>query len=363
MSQKTVSLINPFQIKIDPMERLLLINFEKDPDSVYIGFEPQVFNDPVNGSGHLVIGWRTDGRVDVYHQPGLKPDPRVYDNVGKGLANISEVEFSEASYEFDGFGVQAYYRFKDIDDRDITLQIKESNPKRRKPFGLLAPMGDAAVNPSGMPLVLLHDFYFVRKKHTETEISIAGKKHKPDELPMPLDGVRLLYSRYSPKPLIVTLNPAADAELVPLEVNLQQNLVTQGEYDFELEWNNDHPAIKSIVRNNAVYPVTLRFLEAFPDVRSLDENVMLKGRFGIGGHPSTGLVTGHYTTKKKDGVTRILLVPSGGWKPRYSKLSLLFLYTVAKIFKAWPTTYEWTATIRENETGNPYVQSKWRRIR
>lgn len=112
---------------------------------------------------------------------------------------------------------------------------------------------------------------------------------------MPIDGVRLLYSRYSPKPLIVTLNPAADAELVPLEVKLQQNLVTHGEYDFKLEWNNGHPAIKTIVRNNAVYPVTLRFLEAFPDVRSLDENVMLKGRFWIGGHPSCVLQLGNTT--------------------------------------------------------------------
>jgi hypothetical protein len=48
--------INPFCIDIDPMERLLLVNFEKDPDTIYIGFEPQVFDDPINGRGHLVIG-------------------------------------------------------------------------------------------------------------------------------------------------------------------------------------------------------------------------------------------------------------------------------------------------------------------
>ena len=61
---------NPFHIAIDPMERLLLVNFEKDPDSLYIGFEPQVFDDHINGKGHLVIGWRIDGKVDVYHEPG-----------------------------------------------------------------------------------------------------------------------------------------------------------------------------------------------------------------------------------------------------------------------------------------------------
>lgn len=33
----------PFNIVVDPMQRLLLINFEKDPDRLYVGFEPQVF--------------------------------------------------------------------------------------------------------------------------------------------------------------------------------------------------------------------------------------------------------------------------------------------------------------------------------
>ncbi len=64
-------MIIPFRIDIDPMERLLLVNFEKDRTPPNVGFEPQVFDDSINGKGHLVIEWRQDGRVDVYHQPGL----------------------------------------------------------------------------------------------------------------------------------------------------------------------------------------------------------------------------------------------------------------------------------------------------
>ena len=37
---------SPFTLTVDPMERLLLINITADPDEVYIGFEPQVFDDP-----------------------------------------------------------------------------------------------------------------------------------------------------------------------------------------------------------------------------------------------------------------------------------------------------------------------------
>ena len=74
-------------------------------------------------------------------------------------------------------------------------------------------MGDAAENPSAMPLVLLHDFYFVRRKETEAEVSINGKQHQIDNLPVPMDGTRMTFIRYSPRPLIATCNPGFDGEL------------------------------------------------------------------------------------------------------------------------------------------------------
>jgi hypothetical protein len=41
-------------------------------------------------------------------------------------------------------------------------------------------MGNAAENPSALPLILLHDFYFSKRKDTEIYIKINGKLHKPD---------------------------------------------------------------------------------------------------------------------------------------------------------------------------------------
>jgi hypothetical protein len=79
----TEYMINPFRIDIDPMKRLLLVNFEKDPDTTYVGFEPQVFDDAVNGRGHLIIGWRQDGRVDVFPEASLRLAPDKYDIAGK----------------------------------------------------------------------------------------------------------------------------------------------------------------------------------------------------------------------------------------------------------------------------------------
>lgn len=358
-----MNIINPFRIDVDPMQRLLLVNFEKDPDSTYVGFEPQVFDDPANGTGHLVIGWRQDGRVDVFHQPGLHLDAAKYDIAGKGLAHMVERELTGATYEVNDFGVQAHYEFQDIHDRTVILDIHEHNPRARKPFGLLAPMGDAAEAPSSMPLVLLHDFYFVRKQHTTFQISIDGKRHQPDVLPIPMDFTRMYFTRYSPTPLIATLNPAFAGALEPLEVPVGEPAVQLGQTTLALEWTGNTPALKRMTRKNAVHPLDVRFSRPFPDITTLADNTRLAGNFEIEGHPSTGRIAGEYAVEKKDGVITIIMIPAQGWLPRPTKFALRFLYTVASVFRKWPATYEWTAHIHEEETGVYTMRSAWRRIK
>lgn len=355
-------LLNPFTINIDPMNRLLLVNFEKDPDTLYLGFEPQVFDDTVGGKGHLVIGWRLDGRVDVYHEPGLKPQPGKFDIAGKGVANMIERQMPHTLFEISEGGVNVHYEFSDSNERTVIIRIIEKNPRKRKPFGLLAPMGSAAQNPSALPLVLLYDFYFVRKKHTEIEISIQGRKHKVDQLPLPMDWTKMLFTRYSPKPLIATLNPAFNGELPLIAVEPENRQIKSEEQNISLEWKDGSPSIGSITRNNHICAVQLSFKKPFPDIRSLAENTIHAGKFEITAHSSTGKITGQYTVENKESVVTIAMIPSGGWKPRPTKLSLRFLYTVAGIFKKWPTTYEWTATISKRDKEPWQMESGWKRI-
>lgn len=134
VDDQSIRIIFPFLIDIDPMEKLLLVNFEKDPDSIYVGFEPQSFNDDVNGVGHLIIGWRTDKKVDVYHQKSLNLDPSKYRIAGSGLNEMIPIDMDKAFYEVSDFGVQAHYKFKDVSGRAVEIAITESNSKKRKPF-------------------------------------------------------------------------------------------------------------------------------------------------------------------------------------------------------------------------------------
>src|SRR5512139_3308725 len=114
---------SPFNLRVDPMQRLLLINFQRDPDEVYLGFEPQVFDDPVNGHGMIVIAWRNDGRVDIYHQPTISQAHKNYDIIGKGLADLVERPFEGARYEVGSHGVDLQFAFEDKLGRPIAVCI------------------------------------------------------------------------------------------------------------------------------------------------------------------------------------------------------------------------------------------------
>jgi hypothetical protein len=356
----TTRLFNPFQLDIDPMERLLLVNIEKDPDSLYIGFEPQVFDDHINGTGHLVIGWRVDGKVDVYHQPGLKLAHEKYNIAGKGLANMLEREMPGSFFQVTENGVQARYEFHDLHNRLVSFKISESHPGKRKPFGLLAPMGDAVENPSAMPLVILQDFYFVRRKHSKIELSIDGRQHTIDNFPIPIDWTKMTFIRYSPKTLIALLNPEYSGALPNMIIKNNQEIIHSDNYEISLEWKKNKVFMKSITRKNAIYPVVLIFNQAFPNIADIENNSVVKGSFYIESHPSTGKIKGIYTVEKLNNEIHVSMIPSKGWKPKYSKLSLRFLYTVVNVFKKWPATYEWTATIQGK--GNLYdMNSQWNR--
>lgn len=352
----------PFNIAIDPMERLLLVNFENDLDDVYKGFEPQVFDDEVHGKGHLVIGWRVDGRVDVYHQRSLKPDAAAYDITGHGLANMVPTDFEAARFEVKEAGIDAKYAFNDQLRRPIIIRIKESKARLRKPFGLLAPMGAAAERPQALPLILLHDFYFVRKGGTRVNLSIDGRTHRIDSLPFPIDFTRMHFARYSPKPLIAMLNTAREGAVPVVDAPTQE--ATEAAWNntrLALTWDKGHPELAALIEPHAVHPVTLRFDPPFPNLLHLEADTVLKGLFAVSADPSTGEVGGDYEVQRSGQLITLAMTPSGGWRPRPDKWSLRVLYTVAGMFKNWPKTYRWDAQVQVQPDGSLTMVSGWKR--
>ena len=359
-SARAQSIINPFFIEIEPMERLLLVNIENDPDSVYVGFEPQVFDDEKTGTGMLVIAWRTDGKVDVYHQPSLTLDPTGYDIAGKGLENMVSREMKDVYFEVNEMGAQASVTFEDIEGRLVELSLAERSKRNRKPFGLLAPMGVAAENPSAMPLILLHDFYFVRRANTELSVTIDGHSHKTDNLPLPIDFTRMTFARYCPDPLIAKLNPAFDGELQAIAIG-QEPTLFHGDQSIELNMNRDVPEIRSISANYKQHTLSLIFEPAFPNLHAFSGSETA-GRFEISGDPSTGFIRGEYKVVRNEDRLNIEMIPSEGWIPNANKLSLRFLFRVEPMFKEWPKSYRWIAELDRNPVTGFRLRTDWERI-
>ena len=355
------SFLIPFNIDIDPIQRLILINIEKDPDDHYIGFEPQVFDDDINGSGHLVIAWRKDKKIDVYHQNTLKINPNKYSIAGNGLEDKVTTEFNNNEFIIDDNFVQLKYEFTDKYHRKIYLEVREKKTKKGKPFGLLAPMANDALHPDSLPLVFLRDFYFVKKNETFFHIDINGRMHKPDELPIPLDWSKMYFTRYSPHPIVATINPAYDGKLFDVELEYGQNTCIKNGLEFEFEWQEYSPQLVKVCKRYKEDTIEILLKPGLFDLRTF-EGKNLKHEFIISSHKSLGTVEGQIDIQNTDDQIEIIMNPGYGWKPIITKLSILFLFTVAKVFKNWPKTYLWIAKISKDNKGDFIMKSAWSRL-
>lgn len=353
-------LYSPFHLRIDPMERLLLINFTEDPDEIYIGFEPQIFDDAVHGKGMLVIGWRVDGRVDVYHQPSLTLDPNSYDIAGGGLAEMAARPLSDAYFHVTEAGVDAYFAFDDALGRPIAVTIQENSQRQRRPFGLLAPMGGAATAPSILPLVILHDFYFVRRAEPTVSVQVDGWERRLDNLPMPIDGSRMYFTRYSPDVMIGGLNPAHDGPLTPLE-RISATEAQAGDVIYDLTDNHGRTEIAQMRRAFNDRELTVAFNPPLPNLLNLADGAATSGQFTISADPSVGVVPSEYWLERRGDTVAARLIPSGGWRHNESKWAVRFIYAVAPDFRNWPKTYLWTADIDITSPELVVMQSSWQR--
>lgn len=366
-----IPIVSPFHLQTDPMAGLLLINFEQDPDTVYVGFEPQVFDDGVHGRGLLVIGWRADGRVDVFHQAGLRLDPQTYGITGAGLHAMVERSFSEALFELGPVGVQADISFHDLQGRPVRLVVRETDPRPRTPFGLLAPMGIAASDPPALPLVYVDGFYFVRRAGTEYRIEIDGQSHRNDFIPLILDGTPVHFLRYSSDPFIVTWNPDAEArvrilEPDPVPVAGIATAYAEG-VRYDVDVNGAFHEIRRMSRREGDHEVTVEFNPAFPQLLALVDGVEVAGEFRITAQPSVGTVRGNWRVVRQGGELHLEIAPDGGWTPGPAPPMARALFRTVSMFREWPTTYVWRAMIQLPAPDAPRedsltFRSGWERI-
>jgi hypothetical protein len=342
--------ISPFDFSLEPMERLLLINMEEDPDEIYLGFEPQVFDDDYVGRGMRILAYRGDKKIDVYQQPGMRAFKEDFDVAGKGCKNLVERPLENAHFEMTRQGLYVQFAFEDIQGRRIEVEIVENHPQPPKTFSLLAPLGNSTQNPPALPLFFMFDFGFVRKAGTKILVKIGDRLHRLDSLPLPFEGQRVFFTRYSLDPFLLTWNTKRDGLLDVLE-DARGKEVEAGPVKYYLVDNAGHLEIDRVQVSYNNHSFWFSFSPPVPDLTGLRDGVEVEGRFDIAGEPAAGKVSGNYRLQSSGSGVEMVIQPSGGWQPEEKLLTLRLIYRMASVFRNWPKTYLWKAVFTETEQG------------
>jgi len=335
---------SPFDIKIETLDRML--NFEIADDPIYSGLEIQGFDDDEHGRGMLVFLQRRDSeKTDVYYEAGLKLNPKLY-AVGGGLGVWKECRFDKVQLDISEIsGVYAEAIFRDIDGRLIQVHVEDSTPlKGRMAHNFLAPVGAAISKPQSLMLVNMTDFDLMRRAGPEPEILIDGKSASPGSLPAETClGRRLI--KIAKDLCIVTMNPIDTGERV--KMMSEETIQTEAE------------GINTITKALEGHKASLCFDPPFPNVSTLFGNeVSGKWRIEIDDLPS--VVSGHWsiapTNEGSD--VKVKMEVNTGWRPKGLPLLMKFVTTIVPVFRNWPETYQWVATVHH---GDLTMHAQWER--
>lgn len=337
--------IIPFKLKLIPIKKLALISFEKDPDEVYQGLELQYLDGEPYGTGWRVIAYRYDNYVDVYDDYALTTiENERFDVAENGLANYSKTEIKGVRFEKDEYGAHICFFFKDIRNRNISVQIHENTKRNSKGMNLLAPIGSGSKNPTSFPLFFLYEFDFIRKYKTEISIEIDGNKRKADNFPFPMTKELQwrYYARYSMDCQMVELAKSEDGILSLIELN-EDYAYTHDQTTYNFDMDNGEVSLKSIIVMDKKRKLEMVFDQPLPIEKSVDGDTY--GRFHIATDPAMGTVEGTYKWRQENDVCKISLAPDKGWTSVPNSTITKMILSKKSIFCTWPKFYEYSQEI------------------
>ena len=342
-------IILPIRLGIDPMERLLVASFKGDPE--YEAFEPQVFDDHINGKGMRVLRYRKDGRVDVYWQPGVNVDRSTF-TVGAGIGDFTETKIEPEHFEITEQGVDLNVAFTDAQGRKVELRVRENAPGKNG-FPLLAPVGADIKNPRQLFLVYMPCIDLVGRTGSLFEGRIGDRILRPASLPILLDWRRVLFVRYAARPVIGTLNPPMSKPLM-IEMSAAGNVEVDGMMIVGDEKGN----VTNISVGREPQKAKLGFSPGFPNLLEIPDRGSAAGRWTIhiAGVDITG---GSYSASREGNRVVVELDVTEHWKPSGLPLSMELFTRIVPMFRTWPATYRWRGVVELSDA--PVMSGAWER--
>jgi len=338
---------SPFNMTFDPIDRLLLIDFEDDP--IYYGIELQIFR-IVDEEYPLVLLYRKDDLVDIYYT-----NKAIIDNRKKLIEDLltnvsfSQLEKIDFKFQVDNMGLDAYLRLRDKLEKEIEFRIKE-NTSERDLTAMLAPIGADSKKPKYFPVIYLDKFGMVIKKSTEIFVKTHGTLRKPVELPVRMNGMHIYLARYSLEPIISNWNNSYSGDLNPILINTSELKIKNQNLIYEILDNEGYYEIKKISGKDEVgHIISFEFSPAVPNLIALKSNMNIKGKFSCCIDDRKGIFAGEFYINRVGDIISFSIQPTKGWQPFPGKL--------------WLKTYKWTSKIQIYEVDDIKISSYWRRIK
>ncbi len=339
-------ILSPFNLIFEPMDRLLLINFEEDP--LYYGIELQVLH-KADEFYPLVIMYRKDDLIDLYYTNEtviLDRKKMITDLLNN--TSFNHLESIDYKFDIDEMGLNAYLFLKDKLENKVEFRIKE-NTLGRELTAILAPISAVSKNPQYFPIVYLNKFSMVIKKATDIFVKIDEDLKKPAELPVKIDNQNFYLARYSLDPINCNWNRSYTGNLNPILLHTDNNDIIKENLTYEILNNNGYFEIKKVIGvDERKHSISFEFSPAIPNLLSLKSGMEMKGKFSLIIGKKKGIFAGVYHINRKKEKITFIIQPTKGWQPFPGKL--------------WLKTYKWVANIEVLEDFEFKIHSHWTRV-
>jgi hypothetical protein len=339
-------LLCPFDLQVWAIDRMLNLEITNDPD--YEGLELQVFDDPAHGTGMIVLlKRRRDGRFDIYRQPGLTLDPEIA-QVGGELGEWLETSIDPARFDISPVGIDVDVRIADLAGRVIHVRIDDRDGRRRHRGTLLAPVGSLIEHPVSLPLFLMGGCDLVRKTGRAFDVSIDGRQVTTGRLPGGWLHRRQLV-KYTADPTVVLCNRARTGPVFTVDPRAPGTV----------ELAPLSTGIVGMQAHGGGHAARLELEPALPDLAQLRPGAPVEGTWRLGIDGDTAVVGGLWAAERRRDCVDLVVDVTRGWTPKRLPLLMAAVTRVAPVFRTWPASYRWTATVQLGD--QPTMTSRWER--
>jgi hypothetical protein len=210
-------------------------------------------------------------------------------------------------------------------------------------------MGAGIEHPTSLPLVWMSRFDLVRRSGQAPTIRIGGRSVSPGRLPAAWAHRRHLI-KYAADLCVVSVNPTRDG--------VQRHPDAPPPPAVETSRSADG-GIAMVTAAQGTHVARLRLSPPLPDLAALGPSSPAQGTWAIDIDERRAVTGGAWYARRQPTDVELVLDVTRPWRPAELPPLMRLVTIVMPLFRTWPTTYRWSATLALDGSG--IMTSRWSR--